>query len=164
MPISATSARSPLHRRIMAVRPTDPEALHLFQLIGAPLLALVQAEAQAAQVSAEFIRRIGFGDAPGNEQIPPASTTPAGELVKRGPGGPLTTGAATAPSAAQGTAPAAASPGSIAGAPKPLPFDDWSNLGELRMARFDLNRKGSDGQSVAHTVQVPILSLLPIPL
>jgi hypothetical protein len=44
----------------VAARPTDPEALHLFQLIGAPLLALVQAEAQAAQVSAEFIKRVGF--------------------------------------------------------------------------------------------------------
>jgi len=47
----------------VAVRPTDPEALHLFQIIGAPLLAVIQAEAQAAQVSAEFIKRIGFGPA-----------------------------------------------------------------------------------------------------
>ena len=44
----------------MAVRPTDPEALHLFQLIGAPLLAVIQAEVQAAQVSADFIKRVGF--------------------------------------------------------------------------------------------------------
>jgi hypothetical protein len=44
----------------MAVRPTDPEALHLYQLLGAPLLAVIQAEAQAAQVSAEYIKRIGF--------------------------------------------------------------------------------------------------------
>ena len=48
----------------MAVRPTDPEALHLYQLIGAPLLAVIQGEAQAAQVSADFISRIGFEKAP----------------------------------------------------------------------------------------------------
>jgi len=50
----------------MAVRPTDPEAMHLFQLIGAPMLAVIQAEAQAAQTSAEFIRRMGF-EAPAAE-------------------------------------------------------------------------------------------------
>ena len=44
----------------MAERPTDPQALQLFQLIGAPLLAVVQAEAQAAQVSAQFIKSVGF--------------------------------------------------------------------------------------------------------
>jgi len=44
----------------MAARITDPEALHLFQILGAPMLAVIQAEAQAAQTSAEFIRRVGF--------------------------------------------------------------------------------------------------------
>jgi hypothetical protein len=48
----------------VAVRPTDPEAMQLFQIIGAPLLAVIQAEAQAAQVSAEFIKRIGFDSPP----------------------------------------------------------------------------------------------------
>jgi hypothetical protein len=53
----------------MAFRPTDPEAMHLFQLIGAPLLAVVQAEAQAAQTSAEYIKRIGFQSAePGTDE------------------------------------------------------------------------------------------------
>jgi hypothetical protein len=44
----------------MAVQPGDPEALQLYELIGAPILALVQAESQAAQTSADFIKRIGF--------------------------------------------------------------------------------------------------------
>jgi hypothetical protein len=34
--------------------------MHLYELLGAPLVAVIQAEAQAAQTSAEFIRRIGF--------------------------------------------------------------------------------------------------------
>ena len=63
----------------MAVRPTDPEAMQLFQLIGAPLLAVIQAEAQAAQVSAEFIKRIGFDPPPAaaNQAGGTAAATPA---------------------------------------------------------------------------------------
>src|SRR5262252_10603808 len=44
----------------MGVHSGDAEAMHLYQLIGAPLLAVVQAEAQAAQTSADFIKRVGF--------------------------------------------------------------------------------------------------------
>lgn len=62
----------------MAVRPTDPEALHLFQLIGAPLLAVIQAEAQAAQVSADFIKRVGFETAPGPAQQTQPTGPPGG--------------------------------------------------------------------------------------
>jgi hypothetical protein len=69
----------------MAVRHTDPEAMHLFQLIGAPLLAVVQAEAQAAQTSAEYIKRIGFlSTAPA-----PASAEPAPSLQDGGSLGDL---------------------------------------------------------------------------
>jgi hypothetical protein len=48
----------------MAAQNGDPEAMHLFQLIGAPLLAVIQAEAQAAQTSAEYIQRVGFDPKP----------------------------------------------------------------------------------------------------
>src|SRR5215471_5869357 len=48
----------------MAAQNRDPEAMHLYQLIGAPLLAVVQAEAQAAQTSAEYIQRVGFDAKP----------------------------------------------------------------------------------------------------
>jgi hypothetical protein len=43
---------------------SDKEALNLYKLIGAPLLAVVQAEAQAAQVSADFIKEVGFESPP----------------------------------------------------------------------------------------------------
>jgi hypothetical protein len=68
----------------MAVRPTDPEALHLFEIIGAPLLAIVQAEAQAVQVSAEYMRRIGFGE-PGEKEGAKQTLQNGGDL------GPLRT-------------------------------------------------------------------------
>lgn|SRR5262249_36930741 len=66
----------------MAVRPTDPEALHLYQLIGAPLLAVIQAEAQAAQVSADFIRYVGFDKPPAEK--PGATEPPAVRPLQEG--------------------------------------------------------------------------------
>jgi hypothetical protein len=111
----------------MAVRPNDPEALYLYQLIGAPLLAVVQAEAQATQVSAEFIKRVGFQPRPGAEVAPEPVTptdseTPAGYLQLGG------------------------------------------EFGDLRMARFQIDRMGADGQSKPHVAQIPVLSMFPIPL
>lgn len=38
----------------------DIRSLPLFQIIGAPLLAIIQAEAQAAQTALEYIERVGF--------------------------------------------------------------------------------------------------------
>ncbi len=38
----------------------DIRSLPLFQIIGAPLLAIVQAEAQAAQTTLEYIEKVGF--------------------------------------------------------------------------------------------------------
>ena len=49
--------------------PGENVAHPLYQLIGAPLLALVQAESQAAQTTAEFIRNIGFTDAENPEDF-----------------------------------------------------------------------------------------------
>lgn len=48
----------------------DLHNLPLHQLIGGPLLAIVEAEAQAAQATVEFIERVGFD--------PPPPTPPAG--------------------------------------------------------------------------------------
>jgi hypothetical protein len=39
---------------------TDISSVPLYQIIGAPLLALVQAETQAAQATANFIQQVGF--------------------------------------------------------------------------------------------------------
>lgn len=67
----------------MAHDTRDREALRLYQLIGAPLLAVVQAEAQAAQVSADFIRRVGFEQAAEAAPVVPGSAS--------GPSGPADT-------------------------------------------------------------------------
>ena len=122
----------------MAVRPTDPEALHLFQLIGAPLLAVIQAEAQAAQVSADFIHRIGFEaktpEETGTQQPGTASTAPAEQ-----------------------DAPSPAPPG-------PKALQEGGDVGKLRVAEFTLDRYAADGTPQPYVVRAPVLSLFPIPL
>jgi hypothetical protein len=95
----------------------DPEALYLYQLIGAPLLAIVQAEVQAAQASADFIRRVGFD-----------------------------TGRAVADSTGASA------------------LQDGGDLGPLRVAKFSQTRIGPDGKPQELTIQIPVLSLFPIPL
>jgi uncharacterized protein DUF2589 len=128
----------------MSVRQTDPEALHLFQLIGAPLLAVIQAEAQAAQVSAEFIKRVGF-EGPGPAAPPHAAM-------------------ATEPPSPTGPA-QSASPGSVRnGDAKPAPLQDGGDLGALKVAKFEIDRFTADGQSSPLVVRLPVLSLFPIPL
>ena len=124
----------------MAVRPTDPEALQLFQLIGAPLLAVIQAEAQAAQVSADFIRRVGF-DGRAAESDGTAPATP--ESASRPQGGALEPRGISSPSTA---------------------LQDGGDLGSLRIAEFRLDRPGSDGRPQSFVARVPVLSLFPIPL
>jgi hypothetical protein len=118
----------------MAVRPTDPEALHLYQLIGAPLLAVIQAEAQAAQVSADFISHIGFE--PSSAAEPEGTAAPPGA----------------------GTSTALAAPA------KPKMLQDGGNIGALRVAEFRVDRVGRDGKPIPYVARVPVLSLFPIPL
>ncbi len=38
----------------------EPTALSFYQLIGAPLYALIEAESYAADATAQFIERVGF--------------------------------------------------------------------------------------------------------
>lgn len=85
----------------------EPQAsvLSLAQLIGAPIHALVDAEAQSAMATARFIRAVGF--------------TGSGEGM-----------------------------------------DD---LGELYMAKFQRRRRREGGGEEAVEVQIPLLSMLPIP-
>lgn len=92
----------------------------LYQLIGAPLLALVQAESQAAQATAEFIQNIGFTAAPDTSQPQDTTVTPS-------------------------------RPG------------EFESLGNLRMAKFSNEMQGPDGKLRTVNVQVPLLSLVPIP-
>lgn len=79
----------------------------LYELIGAPLMAFVQAEFQATQATLEFIERFGFT---------------AEESFER---------------------------------------DD---LGKLRMAKFRQKRLGKGGMVEEYDIEVPLLSLVPIPL
>lgn len=93
-----------------AAGPADQQApqssvLSLAQLIGAPIHALVDAEAQSAMATARFIRAVGFtGDGEG-----------------------------------------------------------MGELGELQMARFKRKRRSEDGKEEEVEVQIPLLSMLPIP-
>ena len=89
----------------------DQSALSLYQLLGAPLYALIQAETYAAHATAGFIEEMGF------------------EAPQKSP---------------EGNA-------------------DKNDLGKLRTLTFKQERRGADGQAVSYKVEVPLLSLLPIP-
>ena len=82
------------------------EVLSLSQLIGAPIRALVEAEAQSAAATAHFIRNVGF---------------------------------------------------------KPPDDAGLEEFGELQMARFKTVRRNTDGAEEEVEVQIPLLTLLPIP-
>jgi len=103
---------------------SDKEVLNLYQLIGAPLLAVVQAEAQAAQVSAQFIRQIGFTQKPTE-----AGATPSASEI-----------------------------------PPHRDLEEGGNFGDLKMIQFRHQVRGADGSSRLHEMNVPVLSLFPIPL
>ena len=106
---------------------SDKEVLRLYQLIGAPLLAVVQAEAQAAQVSASFIQDIGFtrvkpSRASGVEAAAAEATAPIGTVQSGG------------------------------------------DIGDLKMLQFNHQVRSTDGIVRTHQMNVPVLSLFPIPL
>ncbi len=93
----------------MARQVRESEALRLYQLIGAPLMALVQAEVQAAQATAEFVERVGFEKPQGADK-------------------------------------------------------DANSIGDLRTASFRHQRTGPDGKPQTYNVEIPLLSMVPIPL
>ena len=105
-------------------RPNENSAVALYQLIGAPLLALIQAEVQSAQATAEFIERIGFSGG-------------QGALRDREEGAGDDSSEATS---------------------------HHASYGDLRMAKFEYQKNDSDGNPRTTSVQVPILSLLTIPM
>lgn len=83
------------------------EILSLAQLIGSPIHALVDAEAQSAMATARFIRTVGF---------------------------------------------------------KPPDAGEPGNLGDLQMAEFRRARRGPDGEVQEDEIQIPLLTLVPIPM
>jgi hypothetical protein len=88
----------------------EQTALSFYQLIGAPLYALVEAETYAAEATAQFIERVGF-------------QRPAGGDPERPP----------------------------------------EDFGELRKVTFYQERRGPDAEPATYKVEVPLLSILPIP-
>ena len=120
----------------MAVQAGDPEAMQLYQIIGAPLLAVVQAEVQAAQVSADFIKRVGFVSAQPQTGTGEPATGSQGTLTK----GNLSAGDGQA-------------------------LQDGGHVGDLKMAEFTIRRVDpASGASKPVLVSIPVLSLFPIPL
>lgn len=88
----------------------NQSALSLYQLMGAPLQALVEAETNAAFATARFIREVGFSK----------------KIVQDGE-------------------------------------KDIEDFGELRLVTFKHERIDQDGQKRTYKVEVPLLSLVPIP-
>ncbi len=84
-------------------------ALSFYQLLGAPLYALIEAETYAADATAQFIERVGF------------EGTPAGLGEPRG------------------------------------------EMGKLRTISFMQERRDAEGRASSYKVEVPLLSILPIP-
>jgi hypothetical protein len=91
---------------------TEQAALSLYQLLGAPLYALIQAETYAANATADFIERVGF------------------------------------------------EPTETDGGSQKHPHED---MGKLRTISFKQGRRTQDGQAASYKVEVPLLSILPIP-
>ena len=98
---------------------SDKEALNLYELIGAPLLAVVQAESQAAQVSAQFIKHIGF-----TQQRTSAESSGAGDRD----------------------------------------LEQGGHFGDLKMVQFRHQVRDAQGRLETRQLDVPALTLFPIPL
>jgi uncharacterized protein DUF2589 len=131
-------------------------AMSLYQLLGAPLRALVDAETHAADATARFIAAVGF-----EQELPPK---PGPGEAKPGAPPPAPAGQPAPPppgAAAAGAAPPPAAPpvsGEPTG-PEGARLEEWRHLGKLRMARF--HHETPDG--ALHRIEVPVLSLVPIP-
>ncbi len=91
---------------------SEQAALSLYQLLGAPLYALIQAETYAANATADFIERVGFE---------PTKAEKSGDELPR------------------------------------------EDMGKLRTISFKQERRTSEGQASTYKVEVPLLSILPIP-
>ena len=93
----------------MARQISEFQSIPFHQIIGAPLLAMVQGQAQAAQATAEFIERIGFKQIKGGNGV----------------------------------------------------VED--SLGELRMITFSYQKPDDAGNPQTYQIEIPLLSLIPIP-
>ena len=95
---------------------SNQSAQSLYELVGAPLMALVDAESQAAKATANFIKEMGFKEDESDDQA--AAVDEFGRKV---------------------------------------------DFGDLRMVTFRSQKRQADGTERTFKVEVPLLSLLPIP-
>lgn len=95
---------------------TDITSIPLYQIFGAPLSAMVDAEIQAAQTTIEFIERVGFVHDP-SESANPASESANSE----------------------------------------------HHYGDLKTVTFKYTKTGIGGKTLDFQVEIPVLSLVPIP-
>lgn len=128
----------------MARQIPDKEALHLYQLIGAPLLAVVEAEVKAAQASVEFIRRIGF-EKPVSSRLPSARP-------------PLL------PATSSGTETGNQSTATAKQSNDDDLLQNGGDLGKLKVISFAHSAQDRNGERHTFETSVPVLSLFPLPL
>lgn len=140
----------------------EQQSLPLYQIIGAPLMALVQADVQAAQATAEFIEEMGF--------VTPEEPEPAAEDDSAGESEPYVEDDAdvvldsTDEDDLDEQAENASEDETAEGAESDTSEDGLESLGDLRMVTFTYEKPGADGKTAIYQVQVPLLSLVPIPV
>lgn len=113
----------------------DLRSIPLYQIIGAPLTALVDAEIQASMATYDFIRKVGFE---GDQTSPSTSGTTNASSPSDSPNSP------SQPSS-------------------PTSDDEFKHFGDLKLVTFQYNKLDVNGRPIAFEVKVPLLSILPIP-
>lgn len=115
----------------------DLRSILLYQIIGAPLTALVDAEIQASMATYDFIRKVGFeGDQ--------TSSSESGTTNLSSPSDNPSSSPPSQPNS-------------------PTSENEIKRFGDLKLVTFQYNKLDVSGRPIAFEVKVPLLSILPIP-
>lgn len=114
---------------------TDITSIPLYQIIGAPLIAIVNAEVQAAQATVEFIEKIGFDLLPQETESTTSEDQPQESATTNGDNQPQESATTTGD----------------------------NHYGRLRTVKFHYAKTGIGGKKIEFEVEVPLLSIVPIP-
>ena len=130
----------------MSSEPKSPSTVNitsipLYQIFGAPLMAIVDAEIQAAQATFEFIEKLAFSP---HETADTSTTTSADTSTTTSAVPPTTTSANTSDEISK-------------------KVEDKHFFGELRTIHFTYTKGHGDSKNVVFRISIPILSLVPIP-
>ena len=146
----------------MSSEPKSPSTVNitsipLYQIFGAPLMAIVDAEIQAAQATFEFIEKLAFSP---HETADTSTTTSADTSTTTSAVPPTTTSAVppTTTSAVPLTTTSANTSDEIS-----KKVEDKHFFGELRTIHFTYTKGHGDSKNVVFRISIPILSLVPIP-